>query len=62
MKEFAEYLAIFFCREASSVVQSQLGRLGEHRKLQPRPGIAIWIALVPQKSGWSAKPRGTGVH
>ena len=46
MNGFAEYLSIFSCREASSVVQSQLAK---HRKLEPRPHSVLYKAHVPQK-------------
>ena len=46
MNGFAEYLSIFSCREASSVVQSQLAK---HRKLEPRPRSVLYKAHVPQK-------------
>ena len=39
IKGFAEYLAIFSCREASSVVQSQLAK---HGKLEPRHCQTPW--------------------
>ena len=44
IKGFAEYLAISSCREASSVVQSQLA---ENEKLEPTPGSVLCKANVP---------------
>ena len=59
MNGFAEYLSIFSCREASSVVQSQLGK---HGKLEPRPHSVLYKAHYRRKSGWFANPPRTGAH
>ena len=61
MKWFAEYLslAIFSCRKASSVVQSQLV---EHGKLELTPGSLICKAHVQQKILVVCQAAGDGHH
>ena len=51
MNGFAEYLSIFSCREASSVVQSQLAR---KESLNQGPAVFSTRLMYRRKSGWSA--------
>ena len=56
---FADYLAIFSRSTTSSLVQSQLA---DHGKLKALPYSVLCKAIYSRKSGWSAKPPGTGAH